>query len=179
MATIKEYIKRYHNFEKHNEAARTSLFHLFMRYFIGNCWGKMYLRIRPWTSKGYIYILGSLDEMRVPAVFKALMQNTLYRDPGLPMMLQDKDLLNSVSKEYHGMDDSVRDQMEFRHLPSGFEGNKSTYNQLTCFKFHQLLAGMLLGYRKTLNAFIKAKFCGGSLQVERLWCNSELIRQLF
>ena len=116
----------------------------------------MYLHIRPWTSKGYIYILGSIDEVQVLAAFKVPMRNTLRKDTGLATILQDKDLLESVSKEYHGTDGSVRDRTEFHHLPSAFGGDMPAYNQLTCFEFHRLLVGTLLGYGKTLDAFAKA-----------------------
>jgi hypothetical protein len=157
VATVENYIHRYSAIGSNDQAARTSLFHTFSRYLVASCWRKMYLRAIHWSSKGLMYILGSLDEKRMQQIFDAsLVKTTGRRDSALAIMLQNKTLCSAVSQEYRGPNGRPDNLTEFTHLPSAFGKDKPAYNRLTCFEFHRLLVGTLLGYGKALGAFAEA-----------------------
>src|ERR1700728_295538 len=89
------------------------------------------------------------------------------------MMLREKALLTSVSREYRQPHSGwAGKRTGFTHLPSGFGIGKSAnpgpaYNTHTCFEFHQLLISTLLGYNKTLNAFARAMSSPGASSAAR------------
>jgi hypothetical protein len=119
-------------------------------------------RVNQWSIKGFI-LLGSLDEEHMRRLFDpSLVKPSSRKDSALAMILREPSLLASVYREYRRPHSSwAGKRTGFTHLPSAFGMGKSAnpgpaYNTLTCFEFHQLLIGTLLGYNKTLNAFAHA-----------------------
>jgi hypothetical protein len=103
-----------------------------------------------------MYILGSLNEEHMQRIFNAsLVKPTRRKDSALAAMLQEKTFCSIVSQEYRGTHAPVGNVAEFVHLPSAFGMDKPAYNLHTCFEFHRLLVGTLLGYGKALDAFAK------------------------
>jgi hypothetical protein len=158
IATVEDYIRRYRTID--DDAARTTLFHTFSQYLLASCWRKMRQRVNHWSTKGFIYLLGSLDEEHMRRLFDpSLAKPTSRKDSASAMILREPSLLASVYREYRRPHGSwAGKHTGFTHLPSAFGMGKSAnpgpaYNTLTCFEFHQLLIGTLLGYKKTLNAF--------------------------
>jgi hypothetical protein len=89
-----------------------------------------------------------------------LVMPTKCEDSALGVMLQEESLLSSVSKDYRPHDGSLAEPTDFRRLSNAFlaaKGNPgSAYNEHTCFEFHQLFVGTLLGCVRTLGAIADA-----------------------
>jgi hypothetical protein len=108
---------------------------------------------------GFVYILGSLDEKGMRQIFNSsLVKSTTRKDSALAIMIKNKTLLDSVSKEYRTPDGAEGEPPTFTRFANvlGTVEVNLAYNEHTCFEFHQILVAALLGYGKSLQAFAKA-----------------------
>ncbi|KIM77717.1 hypothetical protein PILCRDRAFT_11806 [Piloderma croceum F 1598] len=137
MAHYIDYVKKC----KDNPMITTSKIPQFIEYLVTCSWKKMHRRIHHWSSQGFIYYLGKVDETALRDAAPAV--SPLQNDYPLSVKLMSMDCKNTIQK---------REGLDNEDEVSGL------YNKTTCFKFHQLLVSTLLSFGKALEGYVDA--CG-------------------
>jgi hypothetical protein len=139
----------------------------FITYLVTRSWKKMHRRIHHWSSQGFIYYLGKVDETALRDAAPAA--SPLRNDFPLASMLVDLDDTNDIQKfvmtrtgmplEIPSLLTASRD-MEMMPRREGLEKKdeeSGLYNKTTCFEFHQLLVSTLLSFGKALEGYADAR----------------------
>jgi hypothetical protein len=168
IATVEEYLGEYK--KKETPKDRRLYFFGFGAYLVGQCWMKMRRRILHWSSQGFIYILGKIDEAEVLMAFTSYEQSDARRE--LPKG-RDSDLgklligmhengeIGSVIMSQCGRPELCSERLT--NLITAFESpppppgdeqriGLDVYKKETCWEFHRFLLATILAYGKSLDA---------------------------
>ena len=166
MATVAHYMNHVRIY-KDNPLITTSKLPQFITYLVTRSWRKMHRRIRHWSSQGFIYYLGQVDEATLRDAVQPV--SPLRNDSSFSVRLMGMDRKNIIRKfvttTSTGMPlaitsllTSCRD-MEMMPRREGLEKEDEVsglYNKTTCFEFHQLLVSILLSFGKALDGYADA-----------------------
>ena len=166
MATVAHYMNHVRIY-KDNPLITTSKLPQFITYLVTRSWRKMHRRIHHWSSQGFIYYLGQVDEATLRDAVQPV--SPLRNDSSFSVRLMGMDRKNVIRKfvttTSTGMPlaitsllTSCRD-MEMMPRREGLEKEDEVsglYNKTTCFEFHQLLVSILLSFGKALDGYADA-----------------------
>jgi hypothetical protein len=152
--------------KKHRSQIITHYMPMFMQYLVTRSWKKMRRRISHWSSQGFIYRLGQVDEIALrAAVWPAVspLRNDVALSSRLILMDNDNTLQDvimamcprtNMRSTLTSLLTACRDmQTRDGRARSGVSG---LYNRATCFEFHQLLVSTLICFGKALDTYAHA-----------------------
>jgi hypothetical protein len=153
---------------KDNPTIAASRMPEFITYLVTRSWKKMHRRIHHWSSQGFIYYLGKVDETALRDAAPAA--SPLRNDFPLSVKLMSMDRKNTIQKfvattttgkplAITSLLTACRD-MEMMPRQEGVETKNEVsglYNKTTCFEFHQLLVSTLLSFGKALEGYADAR----------------------
>jgi hypothetical protein len=167
VATVAHYID-YVRRHKDNLMIVTSKLPQFIEYLVTRSWKKMHRRIHHWSSQGFIYYLGQVDEAALRDAAPAA--SPLLNDSPLSMKLKSMDRKNAIQKfvttTSTGMPLAITSlltacrDMEMMPRREGLDDEDEVsglYNKTTSFEFHQLLVSTLLSFGKALEGYADAR----------------------
>jgi hypothetical protein len=137
-------------------------------------------RVTHWTSLGFLYILGKLDEAQLQKMFNdhhAVLQTSPCTDARLfeelhRMSTSSKDgvnMLSQIMQCYPMSASEPQSTLKPKHMVEALgqlQGKKQTkgslgvYTKDTCYEFHRLLIATILCYRRMLRHFNLCHGCG-------------------
>jgi hypothetical protein len=139
---------------------------MFMQYLVTRSWKKMRRRINHWSSQGFIYRLGRVDEIALrAAVWPAgsPLRNDVALSSRLILMdnnntLQDVIMAMCPRADMHSTLTSLLTACQDMQTRDGQaqSGVSGLYNRATCFEFHQLLVSTLICFGKALDTYVHA-----------------------
>ena len=167
IATVAHYID-YVRIYKDNSMIMASKLPQFIEYLVTRSWKKMHRRIHHWSSQGFIYYLGRVDETALRDAAPAA--SSLLNDSPLSVKLMSMDRKNTIQKfvatTSTGMPLATTSlltvcrDMEKMPRREGLEKEDEVsglYNKTSCFEFHQLLVSTLLSFGKALEGYADAR----------------------
>jgi hypothetical protein len=158
---VADFVKAYRGSERDAELQSEYLFRI-GQYITASCWRKMQRRIQHWSSLGYIYILGRLEDKQILDQYKGCIgriqinphRTDTYLWSGLKA-LKDEEKTELVNHYTMRVDmqaapslDILLDVLECANTVP--KSNSPTYNKETCVEFHKLLIAVLCGYGSSL-----------------------------
>jgi hypothetical protein len=149
------------------------MFSDFSRYLVASCWKKMRKRVTHWTSLGFLYILGKLDEAQLQKMFDdhhAVLQTSPRTDTRLFEELHrlstsskdGVDMLSQIMQCYPMSASEPQSTLKPERMIEALgqlQGQKQTkdslgaYTKDTCYEFHQLLIATIFCYGRMLRHF--------------------------
>ena len=139
----------------------------FILYLVTRSWRKMLRRIHHWSSQGFIYHLGEVDEIALRAAVQPAMsplQNDTLLSARLIDMV-DQNIMEDVTHARTRMPLTITSLLtacqEMQTMPRPDRPDQADemsglYNRDTCFEFHQLLISTLLSFGKGLEGYEQA-----------------------